>query len=172
MRREDYFVTSADACSAETEDESVGCVANSKRVRDTKISGERILELGEVALLNKSAATEDVADDFEEFLFTRGKCPAVVEEGNRGLSESGGHVVCFGVTAAGLAPEPESYSIVAYEMYGSHSKRRKRKPLNALESSAARVSPGQIGLSSSSNATMAPFGIRGMNASSAARVGS
>jgi len=86
VRREDYFVTSANSCGAKAEDQSISGVADTESVRDSKVSRERILELGKVALLNESTATEYVADDLDEFFFTRGECAAIVEEGDRGLS--------------------------------------------------------------------------------------
>ena len=74
-----------------------------------------------------------------------------------------------GETPSGAGPP---YSIRAYEMYGSHSRRWSGSLFSPSASIAASVSPGQMGLSNSSKARIAPLGIRGTNASSAAFVGS
>lgn len=64
-----------------------------------------------------------------------------------GLRVDGGEVRC--------------HSKIANPMYGSHSRRRIRRCPIFILSNKARVSPGHIGLSSSSKAITAPLGIRG-----------
>jgi hypothetical protein len=86
VRREDDFIAGANARRTKAEDETVSRVADTKRVRHAEVSGESILELGQIALLNKGTATKNVADYLNEFFFPGRESAAVVEEGNVGLS--------------------------------------------------------------------------------------
>src|SRR5439155_24969970 len=126
--------------------ETVGGIPDAEHVTRAEETSQLRFELRQVALFDESAPATHIAEDVNELFFGRGKERGVVKEGygpNCGCDWHG------------------SYSMVANEMYGSHSRRRKRRRFNPSVSTAACVSPGQMGLSNSSKATMAPLGILG-----------
>ena len=73
VRRENHFIAGADAGGQQSDLQAVGGIPDAESIADTQKPGKRLLELGQIPLLDVRSPAADVAQDRYKLLFIRGE---------------------------------------------------------------------------------------------------